>query len=85
MEIELLVPETESATTSCESDRLHMENASVERTSRLDIADGKNEVVKAVNGHGSGMSVFGSNAFVLEKCVASPIERSLIGQGHDRA
>ena len=52
VKIELLPAKAERATTSGESDRLHIEDASVECRSRLDIANGKNEVVNAVNLHG---------------------------------
>ena len=52
MEINLLVAETERAASFCESENLHVKNAGVKYTSRFDIADGKNEVVKTINGHG---------------------------------
>jgi hypothetical protein len=52
MQINLLVAETESTASFCESDELHVKNTGVKYTSRFDIADCKNKVVKAINGHG---------------------------------
>lgn len=52
MEIEFLMAEAKRTTTARENDRLHMQNAGVKLRSRIDIADGKNEMVNAVDLHG---------------------------------
>jgi hypothetical protein len=52
VQVELVAAKAERATTAGESDRLHIQHASVECNRRLDIANGKNKVVNAINLHG---------------------------------
>jgi hypothetical protein len=52
VEVELLLAETKRPPASREGHNLHLQNTRVKRARRFDIADGKNEMVKALNLHG---------------------------------
>src|SRR5262249_412192 len=51
VDVELLAPEAERAPPGAEADRLHPEDALVERDRRLDVADGQDQVVQAIDLH----------------------------------
>jgi len=51
MKIKLLATEAECLSVFGEGNRLHAENARVKCTSRFDVANSKNKVVKAVDLH----------------------------------
>ena len=51
MEIDLLLTENERLPSRSERDSLHPEDAFVERTSRVDVPNGEDEVIESVDVH----------------------------------